>query len=94
MKLFHVSQSVNDGYDTYSDFVVACQSEEEAKVIDPSGFYKWHDDSWYFQYANGTEAKEDRLYGSWCLPSQVTVKYLGEAAEGIEGIICTSFHAG
>lgn len=33
---------------------------------------------------------------TWCeSPSQVTVKYIGEAAEGTEaGVICASFNAG
>jgi len=34
-------------------------------------------------------------FGSWTVPEFVSVKYLGEAAPGVEpGIICASFNAG
>ena len=33
--LYHVSQSVNNDYDTYSDFVCAAESEDDAKTIHP-----------------------------------------------------------
>lgn len=81
MKLYHISQSVNNDYDTFSDAVVCAASEEDARNTHPG----WGEDPW----------KEDR-YGTWCKsPDEVTVKYIGEAAEGIEkGIICSSFHAG
>lgn len=92
LKLYHVSQDVNNGYDTYSDFVVACESEEEAMYTYPNENQKWHDGEWYLQCNNGGEVRWDNY--SWCLPSQVKVKYLGEAAEGITGVICSSFHAG
>lgn len=82
MKLYHISQSENNDYDTYSDLVVAAESEEEARHIHPQ---QHRDDPW----------KED-IYSTWCKsPDQVKVKYIGEAAKGIKkGIICSSFHAG
>lgn len=33
MKLYLISQSENDGYDTYDAFVVCAENEEDAKVI-------------------------------------------------------------
>ena len=38
----------------------------------------------------------DGSFGAWCSsPDKVEVKYLGEAAEGIErGVVCASFNAG
>ena len=83
MKLYHLSQNVNNEYDTFSDMVVCAESEDEARLIHPS---HWRADPW----------KEDRPYSTWCkTPDQVTVKYLGEAAESLEkGVICSSFHAG
>ena len=82
MKLFHISQSEVSGYDTYSDMVVAAESENEARMIHPLGDNNY--DGW----------KNDS--GFWCKsPDQVQIKYLGEAVKGIEkGIICSSFHAG
>jgi hypothetical protein len=93
MNLYHVTQSQNNDYDTYSDFVVACETEEEARHFYPSGHYKWHDNAWYFQYADGTERVAGICY-DWTTPEYIQTKLLGVAAEGIEGIICTSFHAG
>lgn len=81
MKLYHISQSEVRGLDTYSDAVVCASSEEDAVTIHPG--FGWDTDLW----SSGRE---------WCKsPDSVTVKYLGEATEGIErGIICASFHAG
>jgi hypothetical protein len=35
MKLFHVSQNQNIGYDTYSDFVACAESKEAAAQTHP-----------------------------------------------------------
>lgn len=81
MKLYHISQTEEKGYDTYSDAVVCASSEEEARNIHPN--YNL-DNPW------------QSSWHCWCKsPDQVVVKYLGEATEGIEkGIICSSYHAG
>ena len=92
MKIYHVSQNVNNGYDTYSNFVVICENEDEARYTNPGGFHKWHDNSWWFQYSDGTEGKQED--DTWCLPSQVEVIYFGESKKNMKGIICSSFHAG
>jgi hypothetical protein len=73
MKLYHISQTTNTGYDTYSDAVVSTETEQEAKEWPIGG--KYHIDS-------------------WARPEDVKVEYLGEAAEGVKGLICESFHAG
>ena len=82
MKLYHISQDVHRGYDTFSDMVVCAESEEEARKIHPAD---WSEDPW----------KPDP-YAYWCdTPDQAKVEYIGEAAEGLEkGVICASFHAG
>jgi hypothetical protein len=81
MKLFHLSQDVNDDYDTYSDMVVCAASEDKARLIHPS---------------NSTTPWADNTWSSWAnSPDQVTVVYLGEADPSVkEGIVCASFHAG
>lgn len=81
MKLYLLSQSVNNEYDTYDSCVVAAESEEEAKLIHPNGF--------------GT-MPNDGKYDSWVRTvGEVECKYIGEAGEGIEqGVICASFNAG
>lgn len=94
MKLWKISQNVNGGYDTYSDAVVAAETEEEARHMHPSGYYFWEDRRWTATRKDGTKYDEGN-YGSWATPDQVKVDLLGEACEGISaGMICESFHAG
>lgn len=79
MKLYLISQEVNTGYDTYDSAVVAAENEDAARRIMPGGWQEW-----------GSK------FSSWAYdPSQVEVRYLGEAAPEIEaGEICASFNAG
>lgn len=71
MRLWLISQDVNDGYDTYDSAVVAAATEDEAR----------HSDVGSAQ--------------TWCSPEHVTVKLIGEAAEGIPaGVVLASFNAG
>lgn len=94
MKLWLISQTEVRGYDTYSDAVVAANTEEEARRIPPESktwrFPTMTIDSYWF-YASKSP---DR--GSWAsCPDNVTVKYLGTATRGTKrGVICASFHAG
>lgn len=79
MKLWVISQGVNNGYDTYDSAVVAAESEEEARNTLPSG---------------GTWQEAVR-YGEWASkPSEVNVEYLGETDREIRGIVISSFNAG
>jgi hypothetical protein len=82
MKLFHISQSENTDYDTYSDAVVCCNTPEEASRIHPGGNSEW--------------PLKDESCWDWCqTPEQVTVKYIGEAApEILFKVVCASYHAG
>lgn len=81
MNLYLLTQSVNGGYDTHDACVVAAETEDEARQINPSG--KWHD---------GTK----NTYTSWAYsPDQVVVKLIGVAIEGTpRGEILASFNAG
>lgn len=83
--LYHISQSENNGYDTYSDFVVCAENEEAARNTHPlSSMYDLDGDPW----KNPSPC--------WCkLLEQVEVKLIGKAHKDLElGIICASFHAG
>ncbi len=83
MKLFLISQTENEGYDTYSDAVVCAESEEDAKKIHPS------------DYKDEEVTEEEEKYGTWTTLSNVDAEYIGEAKEGSErGVVCSSFHAG
>ena len=46
MNLYHISQEANTDYDTYSDAVVAAESEEEARNTHPSGSWNCSSYSW------------------------------------------------
>ena len=92
-KLYHLTQNVVTGYDTYSDCIVCAESEEEARNIHPSEFRKGYDGHWWFQYETGEEIDDDG--GGWCKISEVKVREIGTANHNIEvGLICSSFHAG
>ncbi len=84
MNLYHVSQDVNDyNYDTYSDMVVCCETEEEARWMNPrTGVWTTLEDLEYLDMV-------------WAHPNKLTIKYIGEADSSVEkGIVCSSFHAG
>ena len=83
MKLWLISQTVNNDYDTYSDAVVAADTRTEARHIHPSGTGP--------QYRDGAWWPGD----TWALPEQVKVELLGTAKKDTKaGVICSSFHAG
>ena len=81
MKLWLIWQNVNNGYDTYSDAVVAAETAEQAILTSPSSGPGWDG--------------KDEDWSSWCSSKDVQVKYLGEAVEGtLADVICSSFHSG
>ena len=81
MKLFLISQTQNDYYDTFDSAVVAAEDEDTARNMSPDG---------------NPVADWSTAYSTWCKgPEHVSVKYLGEAKDAIEqGVICASFNAG
>jgi hypothetical protein len=82
MKLFLISQNVNDGYDTWDSAVVAAEDEQLARMTHPS------------EYKNPWNGKEER-YGGWCDAVHVKVEYLADAKPGSQaGVILASFNAG
>ena len=107
MKLYLISQDVNDGYDTYDSAVVAAESEEDARSIHPSPFVVFSQDGkWYGRYADNSctraqgKANEpyetENYYGKWVKADQthlVEVEYLGETNRD-RGVVCASFNAG
>lgn len=81
MNLYHISQNINNSYDTYDSAIVAAATEEEARKIHPSG----DNNDW------------DGPYGHvWCTyTSDVTVKLIGTAAPSVtKGVVLASFNAG
>jgi hypothetical protein len=84
MNLYHVSQNLVTGYDTYSDFVVCAIDQNAARSIHPVDGHIMN------------EEDLDDTYQCWAKsPKDVMVEYLGKADDRIKpGIICSSFHAG
>jgi hypothetical protein len=95
MKLFKISQTVNTGYDTYSDAVVVAPDVYVAASIHPNSMSK------YFKGWPVTQAQRDdpSFYdrGEWAdTPDEIKVEYLGVASKNLSqgAVICASFHAG
>lgn len=81
MNLYLISQTVNNGYNTYDSAVVCAPDEETARRIHPT---------------KCQELWEDEDSRTWApTPEDVRVKLLGVAALDIEpGVVCASFNAG
>ena len=96
MKLWLISQDQNSNYDTFDSAVVAAETEEAAARIIPG----WAGMVINFWGKDGKlrERRNDDIerWPAWATDlSEVKVKYLGEAAEGIEaGVVLASFNAG
>lgn len=83
MNLYHISQDVYNGYDTYSDAIVAAENEDEARKMHPADYV---DGEWWI--SDYSRSWADTL-------EQVQVKLIGIAYAAIKkGVICASFHAG
>ena len=83
MKLWLISQTVNNGWDTYSDAVVAAETEEDARCIHPAG------------PPYTVTIEEEECYGCWAEFDDIAARHIGDAVEGTEaGVICASYHSG
>ena len=86
MNLYLISQTENNGWDTFDSAVVAAETEQETAEIHPESAYgNTFADGWKSSYA-----------GAWCpRPDQVKVELLGTAKDGTEaGMVLASFNAG
>ena len=81
LKLFRLSQSENNNYDTYDSCIVCAENEEDAKTIDPNG-------GEFKPYSGG--------WGDWALTKEgIKWEEIGIANENQErGVILASFNAG
>jgi hypothetical protein len=78
MNIYLISQTKNNGYDTYDSAVVVAESEEDAKSIHPNG------SDW-----DGVE----RGFGAWVSKQHVAAKLIG-TTDMDKCVICASFNAG
>lgn len=90
MKLWLIEQHVNGGYDTYSDAVVAAETEDLARRIHPDG------GEWSDKPKDNFGWAPNQCGWAWApSPEEVSAKLIGEAVNGTaQGVICASFHAG
>ena len=80
MKLWLISQTANDRYDTFDSAVVVAETAEDACRIHPAG----DDNAW------------DYTWSTWAkTPEEVSAEYIGEARPDIlQGVVLASFNAG
>jgi len=80
MKLYLISQTEWNNYETYDSAIVCAEDANDAATIHPDG-----DESW-----------KDGFRHTWCSsPDLVKVEYIGDAVTGLDrGIVLSSFNAG
>ncbi len=96
MKLWQVTRTCRGGWDTYSRFVVAAATAQQARRVYPSDYARWDKASRRFAYSDGRPSEEDG-FGAWLdAIDTLTVTEIGSAVEGMEQgtVLCSSFHAG
>ena len=86
MNIYLVGQSVNEGYDTYDNFVVVCENENDAAFTRPD-------------YCDGDEQWDGKIkttfLETWCDAKDVIVKLIGTTdLFDKKQVICASFNAG
>lgn len=103
MKIYKITQSINNGYDTYDSAIVCAESTKEAKRIHPSytwtkgGFYDEDKKEFWTEYAGSDEKYLfEGAYGSWTNNLEaISVEEIGEANPSLQkGVILASFNAG
>ena len=96
MKLWLISQSENNGWDTYDSAVVAAETEEEARHTYPNNWgtsdKKWSGAKWLAHLEDGRVL--DFGHSCWVTPNYVSVEFLADGYQGDAGTICASFNAG
>ncbi len=85
MNLYHLTQDHCNGYDTYSDCVVVAEDELSARTIRPDGG-EWENVASEFYYDIGAWPNDIKY---------VEARLIGTAHQDlVQGVVCSSFHAG
>lgn len=96
MNIYLIAQKENQGYDTFSDAVVAADCEDQARDMHPR--MRWVNEGPTPHYEPVRIRWDDvnPCYNDWATKREnVTVTLLGKAAPAVEfGVLCASFHAG
>jgi hypothetical protein len=83
MKLWKISQTTNDDFETYDEAIVAAETEEDARRMHPGRGLYW------------SEREQIEGRSDWVPVKDVKVEYIGEAKpETIRQVIVASFKAG
>ena len=98
MNIYKLSQTINDGYDTFDSFdscVVIAENEEEAVKVHPNSYQNWDTrgqitgDS-YYKYENFD-------INDWAEMEDIKVELIGIADKSLDTeikVVCASFNAG
>jgi hypothetical protein len=90
LRLYKISQNVNNGWDTFDSAIVAAYNWRDARLIHPN--------KRIVNWPNPEEGDGDWIVGntSWCdSPNQVKTDLIGQASPDIKrGVILASFNAG
>lgn len=89
MKLYLIKQNANDDYYTYDSAVVVAESENAARHMHPNE-YTWDGETWLYHSGRA----QHTMARDWTSPDNVTVTEIGEASDGITGVVCASYNAG
>ena len=81
--LYHISQTVNNNYNTYDSSVICAANATDAKNTHPQ------DGDLY------SPERELKWLRTWAIPEHVTAVVIGEAkSTQSTGVVCASFNAG
>lgn len=93
MKLWLISQTENNDYDTYDSAVVAAETATAARRIHPGGREKYSEEHHSWGTKHGEKWWPDTTWASRL--GHVSVTLIGDALPSTEaGVICASFNAG
>ncbi len=81
MNIYLISQTVNNGYDTFDSAVVIAETPRKAQLTHPYETTKNWDG-------------EDEQYSAWCAADDVNVEFIGTETTNIPRVVCASFNAG
>jgi hypothetical protein len=98
MKLFKVSQDINDNWDTYDSIIVCADNKQEARDMHPyynheGGYYK--DGRWDKKTDPDCLNLDNGVWVHWENRDKLVVEYIGESTPGIpKGVVLASYNAG
>jgi hypothetical protein len=90
--IFVVCRTDKIDYDEYDSFVIVAADEDSARHQHPRDHYEW--DTTRQEWVDTYDARPASYHGWANDPSSLTVTCVGVAAEGVSGVISSSFNAG